>query len=201
MSDARWYTSARRFPQLIGRTPDGSKLAGGPYTILQLVVGGVVLFVLWNTTWLWARGGLFVNIAIGGGLLFGSVWLTGRLPYNLRNPLVVVGGWVHALERATGRAADVRLPRACRPVGGQVLMLIPPTTTITAAAPVDDVCTPTVEPAGDAAAEGAPVTGASRPTPPPVVPDPGPVGALVGGPALSGVQRLLASAGSSTPRP
>jgi len=26
----KWYTRARRFPQLIGKTPDGARLWGGP---------------------------------------------------------------------------------------------------------------------------------------------------------------------------
>lgn len=203
MSDARWYTAARRFPQLIGRTPDGSKLPGGPYTILQLVVGAVVLFVLWNTTGLWARGGLFVNIAIGGGLLCGSVWLSGRLPYNLRNPLVVVGGWWHAIERAggtAGRAADVRLRKPRHPANGQVLMLIPDDTPAPSRA-ADEIRTEAHEPALDvpAVSESASVDPViaphrgegSRPS----TSDSSPIG-----PALSGVQRLLASAGSSTPR-
>ena len=41
----RWYTRARKSPQLIGNTPDGAKLWGGPYTYRQGIGAAVVLLV------------------------------------------------------------------------------------------------------------------------------------------------------------
>ena len=37
----KWYTRARKFPQLIGRTPDGTRIPGGPYTYTQVAAGVV----------------------------------------------------------------------------------------------------------------------------------------------------------------
>src|SRR5450759_686655 len=51
----KYYTRARKFPQLIGRTPDGAKIWGGPYTFTQAISAGVVLFVGVNTMGLWAH--------------------------------------------------------------------------------------------------------------------------------------------------
>ena len=52
----KWYTRARKFPQLIGRTPDGTRIPGGPYTYLQVAAGVGMAAVLAATTGLWARG-------------------------------------------------------------------------------------------------------------------------------------------------
>lgn len=186
MSEARWYTSARRFPQLIGRTPDGSKLPGGPYTILQLVAAAVTVFVLWHTAWAWARFGFISNLLVAAGLLFGSVWLAGRLPYGMRNPLVIVGGWLSASERAMGGARPpvrLRRPRLAR--GGQVVMITDwAADSATSAAAGPD---PLVDEAGDPVVDLLVGDGVA------VVPSSTCVTDVRPGlPALSGVQRLLA---------
>lgn len=107
---------------MIGRTPDGTKLPFGPYTLIQMCVAAVTVVLLWNTVGLWARFGLIANLVAAAGLLFGAVWAAGRLPPGLRNPLVVVGGWLHAAERALGTGGPlVRLPKP-RVARGQVSM-------------------------------------------------------------------------------
>lgn len=168
---ARWYTVALRIPQMIGRTPDGTKLPFGPYTIPQLLVGVVTAAVLWNTIGLWARFGLIMNLVLGAGLVFAAVWATGRLPLGLRNPLVLVGGWLHAIGRMGPAVPLVRLPKP-RLARSQVTMFTDPITVADAAnaspAPVT-----TRTPATTA----APAVNAPRP---------------IGLPALTGVQRLLA---------
>lgn len=184
--DARWYTAARRISQLIGRTPGGSKIWGGPYTILQVVVFAVTLFILWNTTGLWARFGFIPNIAVGGGVLFGLVWLAGRLPYGMRNPLVILGGWWTAVERATGAARPVRLPPVRRPVFGQVLMITDSWFEISA--PADQ---------GEDVVDVAPALAASpdhRGQAPAAGTDQVATPQQPALPALTGVQRLLANA-------
>ncbi|WP_435740105.1 hypothetical protein [Clavibacter nebraskensis] len=50
---ARFYTSARRIPILIGKMPNGGRILGGPYSILQLVTLGFVFFTGWYTRGLW----------------------------------------------------------------------------------------------------------------------------------------------------
>jgi hypothetical protein len=122
MGEAKWFTGARKFPQLIGRTPDGTKLWGGPYTITQVVIVVVGIIVLWNTTWLWARFSFTWNLVAGPGVLVGLVWAAGKLPFGMRNPLVVGSGWLGAVERLFSDSRPVRLPRPHR-VGGAVLMI------------------------------------------------------------------------------
>lgn len=111
MSDAKWFTGARKFPQLIGRTPDGGKLWGGPYTITQVVVAAIGALVLWNTSWLWMRFSLMGNLLAGPGVLVGIVWAVGKLPFGMRNPLIVGSGWLSAVERLASDPSPTRLRR------------------------------------------------------------------------------------------
>lgn len=120
---AKWFTSARKFPQLIGRTPDGTQLPGGPYTITQLVVGGVVALLLWNTTGLWARFGLAGNIVIGPALVIGAVFAAGKIPFEMRSPVIIGTGWINALSRSMSGRSPVRLVPPHRSVGHSVLMI------------------------------------------------------------------------------
>ena len=75
----KWYTRARKFPQLIGRTPDGTRIPGGPYTYTQVAAGVVTAVVLAQTTWLWAHGGLILNATIFIGATVGAVFAAGTL--------------------------------------------------------------------------------------------------------------------------
>lgn len=168
---AKWFTSARKFPQLIGRTPDGTQLPGGPYTITQLVVGGAMALLLWNTTGLWARFGLAGNIIIGPALVIGAVFAAGKIPFEMRSPVVVGSGWVHALSRSTSVISPVRLRPPHRSFGHPVLM-------VTRWPEAGSVLRP---------AEGRPAEAPHRPGPA----DPQAPSSL---PALSGVQQLLAGA-------
>ncbi|MBA3019633.1 hypothetical protein [Propionicimonas sp.] len=124
MNEAKWFTGARKFPQLVGRTPDGGKIWGGPYTITQVAVFVVGLFVLWNTAWLWARFSLVGNLVAGPGMLVALVYAAGKLPFEKRSPLVVASGWLSAAERLINTPVPARVLRPHR-VGGSVLMIIP----------------------------------------------------------------------------
>lgn len=112
----KWYTRARKFPQLLGRTPDGAKLWGGPYTITQAVVGGVVVFVGSNTVGLWGQFGFIGNIVVLAAVGYGSVLVVGWIPVGSRNPIAVVTGTSKALTaprhgRLGGRPVRLRRPR------------------------------------------------------------------------------------------
>lgn len=63
----KWYTRARRFPQLIGKLPDGRRIWGGPYTYTQVIAGAVLIVVLAKTASIWAQFGVIGNIVIGVG--------------------------------------------------------------------------------------------------------------------------------------
>lgn len=158
----RWYTRARRFPQLIGRTPDGATIWGGPYTYTQ-VIGGVLFLVLGaKTAWLWGRFGLVGNAVILLGATYALVLALGRLPIGSRNPLSVATGTVRALIAPTaGRLGGrpLRSPRPHRTVTHLVIDIPDP---------------PTPDPATDPLPTAEPATPAT-----PVL-------------ALTGVQRLLA---------
>lgn len=115
----RWYTRARRFPQLIGRTPDGMKIPFGPYTITQALGAGVVLFVGTKTVSLWAHFGFVGNAFIGVVATVATVWGLGRIPLGARNPISVVAGLGKALfaprtGRVGGRPVRPRRPHRVR---------------------------------------------------------------------------------------
>ena len=160
----RWYTRARKFPQLIGRTPDGTKIPGGPYTFTQVVGAGVILLVGINTMSLWASYGLIGNAVLLLGAAYSGVLLLGRVPLGSRSPLAVSTGAVHALTaprtgRLAGRPVRVRRPHRIR---HQVIALLE-----------EPAAAPFVLPA-----DLAPAPAPTRPA----------------RPALSGVQLLLAGA-------
>lgn len=87
----RFYTSARRFKEVLGSLPDGTKIPGGPYTYAQIgfMIGTLVLG--WMTRALWgtdsAIGDLIILLAIAVGLGY----LLGKMPASRRNPLKLLG--------------------------------------------------------------------------------------------------------------
>lgn len=165
----KWYTRARRFPQLIGKTHDGTPLWGGPYTYTQVIVGVGILIVGVKTTSLWGRFGLIGNALLLLSMAYGVVLLVGRLPIGSRNPLSVGAGAVRAwsaprLGRQGGTPVRARRPtRVTRSV----------LTVTTSGSPTLEVQDP---PPPAATAEPPP---AATVEPPPVV--------------LTGVQKLLAT--------
>jgi hypothetical protein len=202
----KWYTRARKFPQLIGRTPDGAKIWGGPYTFTQAIGAGVMLIVGVNTMGLWARYGLIGNALLLLGTTYGVVLLLGRIPVGSRSPLSVVAGSVHAvLSPRTGRLAGrpVR-PRRPHLVRHRITVLLDapappasgrlPKAVLAAPAPAPApapvpalVPAPVAAPVPQPAAEPAPEPAAARPAAP---------RRQV---ALSGVQALLAQVGTQPP--
>jgi hypothetical protein len=175
----KWYTRARRFPQLIGRTPDGARIWGGPYTFPQVTAAAAVLLVGVNTAGIWGRFGVIGNAVVLLGAAYGTALLLGRIPIGSRNPLSSAAG----LLRALGAPAHGTL-------GGRPLRIRGPHRVRTTLV-VDD-----------RAYRSCMITegGVGAPLPPPVSP-PAPASASSAPPArprqvpaLSGVQRLLAGA-------
>lgn len=111
----RWYTRARRFPQLIGRTPDGARLPGGPYTIPQVLAGAGVFVAGSMTRSVWGAWGtvgdtLFLLAAAG---IVG--FLVGKVPLGGRNPFTAGLGAISALTapprgKVAGRPVRIRRP-------------------------------------------------------------------------------------------
>lgn len=215
----KWFTRARRFPQLIGRTPDGARIPGGPYTVTQVVGAGIVLFAGTRTMSLWARYGLLSNAMILLSVAFAVVWGLGRIPVGSRNPLSVSTGLLRALStpptgRVGGRPVRLRRPHQVR---HRIVVLQPALPALPVAAPETAALPVHVAGATQAA---APTPASARPTaavrhakrlrrphtvtreqarasaalPTPAVPAPRPA------PALTAVQALLAQA-STSPAP
>lgn len=211
----KWFTRARRFPQLIGRTPDGARLWGGPYTVTQVVGAGVTLFLGTQTMGLWAHHGLLGNAGVLLGVTYGLVLALGRIPVGSRNPLSVTAGIGRALAASTTGTLAGRPVKLARPhhVRHRIVVLQTPAVApkpapapqpAAAAAPAPSIAPATAgmhKPHGrppaasarrrttrPATVPAADVDQVSRSTPP-----------APSAPALSGVQALLAS--SPTPAP
>ena len=168
----KWYTRARKFPQLIGRTPDGTRIPRGPYTYPQVPAGVVAAVVLAQTTWLWAHGGLILNATIFIGATVGAVFAAGKLTPGMRNPIVLASGALNLMSsgyRLDGTAIRDPKPNTATAAG-------PVTVFIPAPPLAKPITTPLTEPV--AVPAPIPVLPATEPRPVP-------------GPALSSVQRLL----------
>ncbi len=167
----KWYTRARKFPQLIGRTPDGTRIPGGPYTYTQVAAGVVTAVVLAQTTWLWAHGGLILNATIFIGATVGAVFAAGKLTPGMRNPIVLASGALNLMSsgyRLDGTAMRDPKPNTATAAGPVTVFIPAPPLAKPITAPVEPVAVPT----------SIPVLPATEPR-------------TVPGPALSSVQRLL----------
>lgn len=201
----KWYTRARRFPQLIGKTPDGATIWGGPYTYTQVIAGVGFVVIGSKTTWLWGHFGLIGNALILLGCAYGLVVLLGRLPIGSRNPMSVGAGAVRALSSPTQGhlgGAPVRIRRP-RPTRSRLVINHDAPTLAQVQARQHEAATPAPK-----TRRRFPRPRWSRPSPsqqpPPAVttttrlrPTPATTPRNPARPALSGVQRLLASSGAS----
>jgi len=112
----KWFTLARKFPQLIGRTPDGARIPGGPYTITQAVGGLIVLVVGYYSMGLWASFGVLGNYTLLLSLTAAVIFGLGRIPLGARNPAAIGLGAFRAgaappRGRLRGRPVRIRRPR------------------------------------------------------------------------------------------
>ncbi len=110
----KWYTHARKFPTLIGKTHKGGQILGGPYTPTQLVVGALMAYTATKTTGVWAHFGRIGNAALCLGVIAGTVFALGKLPIGSRNPLRIVLGGIHAVTSPRDgryRGAPGRAPK------------------------------------------------------------------------------------------
>ncbi|MGH8471257.1 MAG: hypothetical protein ACREVJ_02105 [Gammaproteobacteria bacterium] len=115
----KWFTRARKFPQLIGRTPDGTRIWGGPYTLTQALGGAGVLVVGMKTMSLWAHFGFIGSLVILATVTASAVWGLGRIPVGARSPLSMASGLARAAGapktgRLGGRPIRIRRPHQLR---------------------------------------------------------------------------------------
>lgn len=161
---AKFYTSARRFPILFGKLPNGGRVWGGPYTLVQVGVGTGAIALCWFIRPVWSTGSIITDLVITITTGAAALWLSGKIPASRRQ----LGNI--ALDVAIGASASRtgtyqgRPVRELKPhyVGGSVLIMDTPTTApAIAAAPVADVdVTPDPTP--------APATAATLPEPEPI---------------------------------
>lgn len=115
----RFYTSARRFKQVLGSLPDGTKIPGGPYTYTQIGVTLAIVVLGWLTRGIWGTDNTFGDLFILVILACGVGFVLGKLPASRRNPLKLMGSVLVLLThpgpggRWRGRALKLS-PRAQR---------------------------------------------------------------------------------------
>jgi hypothetical protein len=131
----RWYTRARKFPQMIGKTPGGERIPGGPYTFAQVLVAAGVLVVGWKTVWLWGNFGGLGNILLLGVATAGAVAATGRVQPGARNPVSILIGTIRALSAPPGGAVGGRPVRERRPETFESRVVILAPVSVVASAP------------------------------------------------------------------
>jgi hypothetical protein len=176
---ARFYRTTK-YPKVMGRFYDGTKIPGGPYTMTQGVVGAIALFVVLQTSALWARGNILIDLPLGTLIVWGTAWVAGRIRVGNRNPAVLLVGLFKATT-SPGQGQYNDLPyRAKTPhqVRGRVITDLPITD---------------VRPAKRRAKQPRP----EQPAPVPAKPSTAPQTAAVETPrAVSAVERLLAQSNS-----
>ncbi len=177
---ARFYTRSRKFPRLIGRLHDGTKIPGGPYTVTQGVVFAVLLALALITRGLWGNVSILLYFPVAVAVAWGAAWLVGRLPATRRNVASLIYGVITA---------------ATSPVAGkykdQPVKIAPPhfaggTTMIRyASAPIEPRTPAPIEPS---------IQPAPEPIPAPAAIEHEPSAAPAERLPVSGVERLLAQA-------
>ena len=184
---ARFYTRSRKFPRLIGRLHDGTKIPGGPYTVTQAIVAAVVLALGLVTRGLWGTGTILVDIPIVLLVAWGGAWGAGRLPATRRNIGSILLGAVGAMFRpAAGKYRE------------QTVKLSPPHFA-GGTAVIGGAKNPTTTQPKPAVPAPAPVAAiaAAEETRTPAATELVPVGATPARTPVTGVERLLAQARGS----
>ena len=88
----RFYSSIRRIPTTLYRLPDGTRVPGGPYTLVQGVGGAITVALLWAVRGSWTTG--FDLLDFAGALAAGLAvtWLLRFAPDNLHELGLVITG-------------------------------------------------------------------------------------------------------------
>lgn len=95
------FTRARRFPQLIGRSPDGAQIPFGPYTTTQFVVAVVVGGLLYITRMMWLGDDIMWNVGVFVVVEVVAIFVAGKLSFIGRSPMSVMQGLVKILTAPT----------------------------------------------------------------------------------------------------
>jgi len=187
---AGFYTRSRKFPKMIGRMTDGTRIWGGPYTLTQVGIGGVVLLILLITrTYLWSTGFVLFDMAVAAGVSWCVVKIVGYIPTFRRNLVSVFVDAVSAMFKPRGGMYQGRVVKLARPhqAVGKTAVLIPSVRPEPAAELVDA-----------SAPSAVPVAAAKAQAPAPAVVHAHTAG-LPSHRPISAVERLLQQTKSNTP--
>lgn len=113
--NARFYTRSRRFPKMIGRMTDGSRIPGGPYTLTQVGFGGFALLILLMTRTMWSTGSVILDLAITVGVAWGVTWVVGLIPMTRRNLLFAFVDAIAAMLKPHGGKYQGRVINLVKP--------------------------------------------------------------------------------------
>lgn len=97
----RFYRTSK-YPLMMGRLPDGTKIFGGPYTAAQGITGAATIMGALFTWGLWANFGLFGNIIMLAASVIIPVYLAGMIRTKNRNPIMLAAGAIGAWNAPSG---------------------------------------------------------------------------------------------------
>ena len=101
----RFYSSIRRIPTTLYRLPDGTRVPGGPYTLVQGVGGAITVALLWAVRGSWTTG--FDLLDFAGALAAGLAvtWLLRFAPDNLHELglVILLGAVIFLIGSARGK--------------------------------------------------------------------------------------------------
>lgn len=95
----RFYSSIRRIPTTLHRLPDGTRIWGGPYTLVQGAGAAAVLALLWSFRGVWGTQTLIVDVVISLGWAAAAVWALRYAPDNIHELIMLFTGAINAWSK------------------------------------------------------------------------------------------------------
>ncbi|MFI7742942.1 hypothetical protein [Kocuria rhizosphaericola] len=140
----KFYTAARKFQQLIGVTPTGEAIPGGPYTVTQFVVGIMVLVTGFITRPIWSQGTIADVLYIAAAAI-GITYGVGKLPRSRRSIINLINCCITLMSRPrTGKYRGRAIPSSYSRTTARPANRIPSDDTAVRNAARDDQHAPTV---------------------------------------------------------
>lgn len=97
----RFYRTSK-YPLMMGRLPDGTKIFGGPYTAAQGITGAGMIMLALFTWGMWASFGLIGNLVTLVTVVLVPVHLAGMIRTKNRNPVMIAAGALGAWSAPSG---------------------------------------------------------------------------------------------------
>ena len=97
----RFYRTSK-YPLMMGRLPDGTKIFGGPYTAAQGITGAAMIMLALFTWGMWASFGLIGNLVTLVTVVLVPVHLAGMIRSKNRNPVMIAAGALGAWSAPSG---------------------------------------------------------------------------------------------------